>query len=322
MTKRQIVNLIIDGNNLAHRCRHTFSLSNHGIDVSVTYGVLRNIQSLMRKFHPYSISVCWDGGRPRFRTLDIPEYKAGRTELDDFTYENFLRQIRELSDYAFPLLGIMSVRKSYAEADDLIYHMSRMLQGKNIVITTDKDLIQCINGDVEVYHPFKDRIYTLDNFDKEFGISPQNFICWRALIGDGSDNIKGVNGIGEVTASKLFNKYGDLKTIYEEAANKDSSMSPKLRDSILSFGMDRIYKNMHAMDLEKDLTGARYAIIKAWEIMPTKHLDLAKRYMMRNAFVSLMDDFLWDLETIRKPSILQNVRIPKVCPERIPSGID
>lgn len=314
--------LVIDGNNLAHRCRHVFSLSYKGKDVSVTFGFLKVIDSLLAKFHPTSIMVCWDWGIPEYRRTAIPEYKAQRDHGDPLEYEGFLRQLDELTEEALPLTGILSVRKQCTEADDLCYHAAKMMVDPVLVISSDKDLIQVVDGNVKVYNPARETIYTREKVKEEFGISYENYVDWRALQGDSSDNIPGVYGIGEKTATKLFQEYKTLTGITNAALgiNPNGVLGGRLSDSLRSFGFDRISRNIFVMALYADRTGSRLAIEDVvYDFHPADSVRM-KKYFMRNGFSSLVLSQLADrLKKLQAPRLKGGMRTPVVCCKRIPA---
>jgi len=302
--------LILDANNLCHRCRHSFSLSNRGIDTSVTFGFLKILSGYISKFKAQSIVICWDGGIPDFRRQAVPEYKANRHQDEDpDAYEDFLRQVRELQNVAIPLSGMVNVYKRGVEADDFMYHASRMLDDEIIIITTDKDLLQCATDRISIYNPTKDLLYTPKIIEKEFGVKMRDIVDWRAIQGDSSDNIAGVIGIGEKTATKLMQEYGDLCTIYNAAMGKSSRGKPsdRISNAIVEFGWDRLVKNIKITALYADRVGARQTIEKA--VKEYKRLDDDKfiDYLYKNAFVTLADgNFIHNLRKLRGPDIVDN----------------
>jgi len=319
--------LLIDGNNLAHRCRHVFSLSNRGKDVSVTYGFLRTLYSYLRKYEPQCVVVCWDGGIPKFRVAAVPEYKANRHKDDDpVEYEDFLRQMRELSDYALPMLGVVTVRKWGVEADDLIAAAARLSTfGDTMIVSSDKDLLQCCDRHVTVVRPSTngkdDKIYDVDTVEQEFDVGFEHYVEWRALQGDKSDNIPGVPGIGEKTASKLFRQYGTLTGITNAAAgiNPAGTIDGRLGEAIMQFGFDRIARNIFITSLHADRVGAKAALLDAVEVWKPANKDRMKKYFYTNAFMSLLDgDFIGRLLKLRPPVLLSNMTVPKVCHKRFP----
>ena len=309
--------LIVDGNNMAHRAKHSFSLSHNGVDVSVTYGFLRILLSMLNMFEVESVIVCWDGGIPEFRRKAVPEYKANRHKDDDpLVYEDFVRQLQDLSDYVIPMLGMVSVILEGAEADDLMYHASRLCRGESYIVSSDKDMLQAINEYVKVYSPFKETLYDADKVWDEYGVTLNNYIDWKAIQGDSSDNIPGIPGIGEKTATKLFKEYGTLTGITNAAMdrNPEATMTGNMQNRINSFGFDRIAKNIYVMALYADRVGARSAVLDA--VYGWKPFDKTrvKKYFMSQAFVSLLDGAIYSrLGKLERPAIdIAGVRIPLV----------
>jgi DNA polymerase-1 len=315
--------LIIDGNNLAHRCKHTFSLSNHGVDVSVTYGFLRVLGTMLQKFSPSSVIVCWDGGVPEYRKRAVPEYKANRHIGDDpDEYVDFMRQMKELENIALPLMGVVSVWKYGAEADDLMYHASRIVKDKSIIVTTDKDLLQAVTSNVSVYNPVRDVIYTPDLIEETFGVPVDKFVDWRALQGDSSDNIPGVYGVGEKTATKLFQEYGNLTCIMNVALGLHSKlvMKGKIAANIAEFGFQRLEGNLLITNLRADRVGARNAIIEAVGNRAPVNTTGLKKYLHSNGFISLVDGKLFsNLLKLKTPMMRTNLLMPVIISkQRIP----
>jgi 5'-3' exonuclease len=109
------------------------------------------------------VIVMWDGGVPEFRCTAVPTYKTGREHGDPDEYADFIRQVTELNT-VFKYMGIVSVRKSMAEADDLLYQASRMFYGDSLIVSGDHDLLQAINHNTSVFVPSKDVVVTVDNF--------------------------------------------------------------------------------------------------------------------------------------------------------------
>ena len=203
--------LIIDGNNMAHRCRHVFELSNKGVDVSVTYGFLRVIVSIIERFQPVSVIVCWDGGVPAYRIQANDHYKANRTQRDELEYLDFRRQIRELINI-LPNTGIACIYKDGAEADDLMYHASRVCDGRRVIVTSDGDLWQAVSKDVCVYSPIKDVMYDEEAVFQECGVPPRQIPHWKALHGDSSDRHEGI--VGGCISSFWIKVYFDIEKCY------------------------------------------------------------------------------------------------------------
>lgn len=301
---------------MAHRARHTYELSNKGVDVSVTYGFLSMLRGYIKKWRPTSVVACFDGGIPEFRRRALPCYKANRhVDEDPIAYEDFIRQMRELHDYALPMMGITVVRARGVEGDDLMYHASRILEGESIIISGDKDLLQCCTDNVKVFNPNpkREKLYDRDAVEEEFGVPFKRFLDWRAIQGDSSDNIPGVVGIGEKTATKLIKEFGDLSGIYNAAMDRNpvGGVSDKLKFAIIEFGWQRLVNNILVTALYMDRTGSRKIVCEAIDASIPYDRERVKKYLYKNAFVSLLDvDFLGGLSKLSKPTVMKDARIP------------
>jgi len=277
---------------------------------------------MISKYGATSVVVCWDGGIPNFRRADVPEYKANRShgEDDPDGYADFLRQMQELQDYTFPMMGIVSVRREGCEADDLVYHACSMLTGAKLVVSSDKDLLQTLAfPNVRVLKG--EKIYTKEVLEEEIGIPFRWFVDWRAIQGDSSDNIPGVRGIGEKTATKLMNEIGDVIMIYNAAMGKSQKkdmLSQKMKDAIVAFGQTRLIRNIHAMALYQDRVGARFALNDAITLRTPANGNRINKYLMQNAFSSLIGDMLASNMCSLTTPEMQEVKIPLSCGRRFP----
>lgn len=308
--------LLIDGNNLAYRCKFVFNLTNKGIDVSVVYGFLRTLESLIKKNNPSSVIVAWDGRVPKYRKTLVPEYKANRHHSDDPDERaDFIRQMDELHTYALPRMGIVSIRRPYIEADDLLYHASIISSHEeNIIVTGDKDLLQALSNRTKVYSPNKDIYYDVSKFEKEFGITVSQYVWWKSLQGDGSDNVPGVPGVGAVTATKLLNKFVDIDKLFYEISC--GNFSTKISQAINEFGYDKLHNNYKVMSLDLDRFGARYSLSNELKYYKRAEKHLVKEYILRSAFISLLDSFPKLVADLDVPRFDNRMRYPVVIDER------
>lgn len=328
--------LIIDGSNLAHRCRHTFSLSYKGMDTSITYGFLRNLWSLLGKFKPEVVIVCWDGGAPEFRYKLCPTYKR-RDHGDEEDYAIFLQQVRELQ-YVLPVCGVSSVRRLSIEADDLMYQAGVLLIGTKVVVTTDQDMLQMVANDLtgatSMYSPIKDVIVTHDGF-AEFteGVYPDEWMTYRMLVGDSSDGVPGVKGIGPAKALGLLDTYGPDVTAMLNAANGIGDPNkPRMQDGVAKalrmHGLQGFCDDNVVMRLDRDLTGSRQVLLAEFAMWEQVDMRMLLKYLLSRGFDSLMNpDATRSLESLRSPeSRLRNdlctLRLPVVAPVRVPAGSD
>jgi len=310
--------LLIDGNNLAYRCKFVFQLSNRGQDVSVTYGFLKVLESLMKKFKPTSVIVAWDGKVPKFRRHFVPEYKINRHKDEDpEDRANFNRQMDELHYYILPRMGTLSVKRNYTEADDLLHQASIMsLHEESIIITGDKDLLQSLSRKTKVYSPSKEKLYTVKDFEEEYDLKLSQYVWWKALQGDGSDNIPGVQKVGEVTATKILKEFDTIVALF--SAIEVGDFAGKIADRIKEFGYERLVKNYKVMNLFTDRTGARYTLLEELKYYKLSDKKLVKNYLLRNAFVSLLDNLPNMSSNLTIPKLDTTMRCPVVVDERIP----
>lgn len=316
--------LVVDGNNLAYRVKYTHDLT-HPItkeDVSVSYGVLRVLWSLLNKFgDAKSVVVAWDGGIPEYRRKAVPEYKAARHENDDpYEREIFYKQMNWLHS-VLPSFGVLSVKRSGCEADDIMYHAAVLYDGDAMIVSSDKDMLQTLSDTVNVYRPSADKIVDAETLELEAGIKVEQYVEWRAIQGDGSDNIPGVVGIGPKTATKLFQDWGTVEKIIEAAENGD--LTDAKAAAILEFGYDRIVNNIRAMRLDVDLSGAKQALLEHLGYYSRAKPKEFAQHLKAQAFVSLWteSDFKKSMMKLVKPKFnLTGVRIPTVLVRRIPVG--
>lgn len=274
------MNLIIDGNNMAHRAKYAFQqLAYQGKSTSVMYGVLRMTVSLIRKYKPTSIIMCWDDGVPGFRRRLVPGYKAHREKRDedDSEWLSFMSQMGELRGI-LPYTGALQVRRTGIEADDLMAQAARMVIGKSIIVSGDKDMLQCVSDSVSVLKSgsSKDTLMTIGNFEDVIGFPPFKYVLFKVLQGDSSDNIPGVPGIGPKTAEKLVMNNTPI-----------AGATPTIAKSITEFVSSGQYNAAYTvMDLTEDRAGARMAILSAeW----VRYSNQLYSWCMSKGFMSLIE---------------------------------
>jgi len=238
--------IIIDGNNTAFRCDSVLNLYTHsGIRTSGLYGLLNTYLSLKKKYKG-SFYFCWDKGRSIKRVAVYPSYKrkAELTPENKIRIERIYTQIDIFNEFLHTM-GIPSLWIKGIEADDIIASLTYLLEGKKIIISTDNDFLQLINENVEVYNPVKKITYNNENFEELIGVKLKDFLLYKALIGDSSDNIPRVPRVGPVTAKKIVNMYG-----YEGIFNKNE-INDKILQKVKDF-RDQICLNLFLMDLSRD----------------------------------------------------------------------
>lgn len=312
--------LIFDGNNTAHRVKHTTELTYKQQDVSISYGVLNIIAATIKKFkHVTSVIVCWDGGVPQFRYDRVPTYKRREHSDDDGEYQEFVRQVQELHN-VLPSFGVYSIRKPKAEADDLIYHASRLVHPdyQKVIISTDKDLLQCINRDTVVWQPYKELLIDRQNFKEYTGLAQSDFLVYRSMVGDSSDGIPGIKGIGDKTALKLIEDYGaspsNIINVATGANPEAKPMSSTIAEKVSNFGLKGFTDVMTAIRLDIDRCGAKLHIAETLKQNCEFDPQAVNNFLKKYAFASLMSAQFYDcFKNLHKPVMTSvNLRFPRV----------
>lgn len=207
--------LVVDAMNIFVRSYVVVpSMSEHGHHVGGTLGFLKSLGSYCRKFSPDRIIIVWEGGgSPRRRAL-LKDYKSNRKPVrlnrsdiyEDIpdSKENFNYQVAATTR----LLSFTPVEQMYVsdcEADDIIGYLAKnILEEEVIIASSDKDFYQLLKPNVRMYSPTKKKFITHEDVKEEHGISCTNFVTARCFVGDNSDNISGVRGVGLKSLAKRF----------------------------------------------------------------------------------------------------------------------
>ena len=194
--------LIIDGNNLLHRVywvakkQETYNVN------QVVLSFLKSIKYNISKFNPDRVICTWDkklqSNVSNFRIDESDTYKANRLKNDEIYEATYI--IDEFLD----TLGIKVMYPGCLEADDIMHYISIKNLDENIIISTDKDILQLVNEHTKIYNPVKKILYNTNNFESLVGNSIKDFVLIKAIVGDNSDNIKGLTGYGIKRAKKLI----------------------------------------------------------------------------------------------------------------------
>ncbi|MDR0319734.1 MAG: hypothetical protein LBH81_03275 [Rickettsiales bacterium] len=241
---------IIDGNNLLFRAFYGIkgNLSRRdGTPTNALYGFCAMILNLLAKARPGdSFAVAFDASRKNFRHAIYGEYKANRAATPDA-----LRAQIPLSRGAVRAMGIESVEIEGFEADDIIATLARRRcnSGESVVIvSSDKDLMQLISDCATIYDGMKEQVVTRAEATQKFGVPPEKIPEVQAIIGDSSDNIPGVPGLGPKAAAKLITEFGSLDGVYENIA----AVSPDRVRNLLTQYKDSAYMSRKLAVLDAD----------------------------------------------------------------------
>lgn len=231
MKKRAI---LIDGNNLLFRSYFATAYNGNlmknskNFPTNALFGFVNMINKIITEENPEYVMVAFDKGKS-FRHKEYTEYKAGRSETPNDLLIQFPRAYEILD-----ALGIPAISIDNYEADDIIGTFARMADEDECytatIVSSDKDLLQLISKEVDV-KLLKQKDYILMNeetFKEAYGIEPIRIIDLKSLMGDASDNIPGVKGIGEKTALSLLKEYGTLESIYKNIETVKGKLKEKL----------------------------------------------------------------------------------------------
>lgn len=231
MTKKKIV--LLDGNSLAYRAFFALPLltNDTGIHTNAVYGFTMMLQNILAEEKPTHMLVAWDAGKTTFRHSTFSEYKGGRQKTPPELSEQFPYLRKLLNAYQIPQYEL-----DQYEADDIIGTLSKSSDEEGIevvIISGDKDLTQLASEHTTVCITRKGitdlEKYTPEHVMEKYGITPQQIIDMKGLMGDASDNIPGVPGVGEKTALKLLKEYGTVEKVYESL---DAVSGKKLKENL------------------------------------------------------------------------------------------
>lgn len=226
---------LIDGHALIFKMYYAFlrrpMVNSKGVDTSILYGFTKYLLELIRREQPTHLAVMFDPPAKTFRHELSPEYKATRPAAPELVKQ----ALEPLTDIV-RALNIPVLMKPGFEADDVIGTIARRFASETMdvyMVTPDKDLGQIIDTHIIQYKPGKsgsdNEIVTRESICEKYGITdPKQIIDILAIWGDAADNVKGIDGVGEVGAKKLISKYGSVEGILE----KRGELSPKLQESV------------------------------------------------------------------------------------------
>ena len=228
--------VLIDGNSLSFRAFYALPLlSNHaGIHTNAVYGFAMLLEKIIKEEKPNHFLVAFDAGKTTFRHSKYSEYKGGRQKTPPELSEQF-PYIRQLLD----AYHIKRYELDNYEADDIIGTLSRQADESDfetIIITGDRDLTQLATDNVTIYYT-KKGVTDVDHYTPEFiaekyqGLVPKQIIDMKGLMGDTSDNIPGVAGVGEKTAIKLLNQFESVEGVYEHI---EEVTAKKLKEKLIN----------------------------------------------------------------------------------------
>lgn len=254
--------LIIDGNALIHRAFHALPplKTKKGVLVNAVYGFLLVFFKALRELKPEFVAATFDLPAPTFRHEKFKEYKARRPRAPEELYQQIpiLKKILKVFNIAI-------FEKEGFEADDIIGTITNLVEKKqifpkieNIILSGDLDTLQLIDSETKVYtlkKGVKDTVlYDEKAVQERYGLLPKQMADFKALSGDPSDNIPGIPGIGEKTASLILKEFGTIEELYrelEKRAEKTKILKPKLKEILLK-SKDQVFFNKMLVSIRRD----------------------------------------------------------------------
>ena len=245
--------VLVDGSYFLFRAFHALPplTTSTGLQTNAIRGAISAIQKLMRRVQPTHMAVIFDTPEPTFRHELSPIYKGDRPSMPD----ELAQQIPYLHNL-IRALGIPLHMLPGAEADDIIGTLAKRAEaaGHQVLISTgDKDMAQLVTEKVTLEDSFKDKPMNIDGVIEKFGVRPDQIIDYLTLMGDASDGIKGVPGVGAKTAAKLLNEYGTISGILENVDNIKGKVGQSLKDNTDGIKLDHQLASI-IIDLDLNLT--------------------------------------------------------------------
>ncbi|MFW1801235.1 DNA polymerase I [Acinetobacter nematophilus] len=245
--------VLVDGSYFLFRAFHALPplTTSTGLQTNAIRGAISAIQKLMRRVQPTHMAVIFDTPEPTFRHQLSPIYKGDRPSMP----EELSQQIPYLHAL-IRALGIPLHTLPGAEADDIIGTLAKRAEkeGYQVLISTgDKDMAQLVTDKVTLEDSFKDKPMDVEGVIEKFGVRPDQIIDYLTLMGDASDGIRGVPGVGAKTAAKLLNEYGSIDGILKNVDNIKGKVGQSLKDNVDGITLDHQLASI-IIDLDLNIT--------------------------------------------------------------------
>ena len=231
--------LLVDGSSWLHRAFNALpALSTKaGEPTGALYGVLNMLRKLLADYRPDYLAVVFDAPGKTFRHAMFSDYKAHRPPLDP----QLVRQIEPLHA-CVRALGLPLLQVAGVEADDVIGTLTRQATARGLpvlIVSGDKDLAQLVDERVRMLDTMKNVVTDIAGVEQKFGVPPALIVDWLALVGDSSDNIPGVPGVGPMTAAKWLREYGSLDALIADSAAISGKIGDRLRAGLAQLPLSR-----------------------------------------------------------------------------------
>lgn len=302
MSSQQDQIVIVDGYSFLFRAYHSMPpLTNpEGTPVGAVYGFTSMLMRLLKYSKPSHVVIVFDSGKKNFRHDIYPEYKANRPEPP----EDLIPQFPLVRDAA-KALNIKVLEIEGFEADDIIATLAKKaLKNKEevLIVSSDKDLMQLVNGHIKMYDAIRDKIIGKEEVIAKWGVEPGLILDLLSMVGDSSDNIPGLPGIGPKTAALLLNEYKSWENIYNSAAEIKQN---KRRETIQS-GKEVVDLARSLVKLRDDLKlDVAFDDLKSQFINPA----LLNAFLAKHNFKTLLARVQKDFDISRSGESTEHVEI-------------
>src|SRR5215207_9048890 len=273
---------LIDGYSLLYRAFYALPQSiatSTGLPTNALYGFTSMILKLQDEAEDVGIGVVSDGGMPKFRMEIYPEYKAQRSSMP----EELKAQLDHL-DQILEAMNIHAMRAEGFEADDVLATLSkRAPEGVELgIVTGDQDAMQLVDGNVKVLRTTRGvselKSYGREQVVEEYGVTPEQIPDYKALVGDSSDNIPAVRGIGPKGAANLLREFGTLDGVYENLDN----ISAKGTRKKLEEGKESAFMSLELARMRFDVPVKLDPEALRFEGVSPNIRDITRRYEFRS----------------------------------------
>lgn len=230
--------VLVDGSYFLFRAFHALPplTTSTGLHTNAIRGAISAIQKLMRRTQPTHMAVIFDTPEPTFRHKLSPIYKGDRPSMPEELSQQIPYLHALIKAQGIPLYSLPG-----AEADDIIGTLTKraLAEGHHVLISTgDKDMAQLVNEHVKLEDSFKERVLDEAGVLEKFGVHPHQIIDYLTLMGDASDGIMGVPGVGAKTAAKLLTEYGSLNNIIANIDQLKGKISQNIKDNLENIKID------------------------------------------------------------------------------------
>jgi DNA polymerase-1 len=239
---------LIDGSGYVHRAFHAIRglRTSRGLPTNALFGLASMLRKFARETRPELCAVVLDAGRETFRNELFADYKANRPSAPADLAAQFPYVRRVAEAMGFPVLEMAGF-----EADDVIATLASRARAAGmdvVVVSSDKDLLQLVGPGVAVWDPAREKTYDREAVRGKLGVPPEAVRDWLALVGDASDNVPGVPGIGEKGATDLIAAHGSLEGVYEHL----DDLPPRKREALVA-GRDSAFLSRDLATLRTDV---------------------------------------------------------------------